>query len=124
MSLLCDPGLGSSNANNAFFVFSIVNSLCVLILLYNHSACIVSSVALLIILYTEFLCYNRCQLPEPSPNSNLPLYVLSIQFTFLLQSLISIIQIYSFHGNVFEMTTIVLFLLIRIVHCVWLMGVS
>lgn len=124
MPELCDPGLGSSNANNAFFIFSIINSLCLLILLYNHSACILSSVALLIMLCVEFLCYKRCQTLELSPNSQLPLYVLSIRFTLLLQSLISVIEIYSIHGNVLEMITIVLLLLIRIGHCVWLMGIS
>jgi hypothetical protein len=124
MSVLCDPGLGSSTANNAFLIFSIINSLSVLILLYNHSACILSSVILLIFLCIEFACYNLCKRPELSPDSQLPLYVLSIQFTLLLQSLISVIQLYSLCGNIFEMTTIVLFLFIRIIHCIWMMGIN
>ena len=124
MPVLCNPGFGTSTANNAYFIFSILNSLNVLILLYRHSACTLSSVALLIILFIEFICYNHCRLPDLSPNSLLPLYVLSIKFTLLLQSLISVVQFYSLHGNIFEMVTIMLFIFIQISHCVWLMGMG
>ena len=122
MSVLFNPGFGSSNANNVFFVFSIINSLSILILLYKYSARIhLASFVLLIILCIEFFCYNRCNLPDLSPNSLLPLYALTINFTLLLQSLISVVQIYSVYENSFELITIVLFLFIRIIHCVWMM---
>lgn len=119
--MACNPGFSSTIQNHVFLLFCMVSSLCTLVWMCGKHVTSVSSIALLILTTWQWICYS-CGTKHYSIMSTL--FIQSIFFTLLIQTLVTITVWQSQHQTNCDKTILFLtmFIVIRITHSLWMMG--